>query len=1098
MSRRTLITTAARGSLLGALVVALAACSGGDAAGPSGPRTPPAPTTGALTFEIAGLPTGVPAALRLTGPTGERAITTAGTVSDLAPGEYTIAAAALTAPIGGFAPDSALRTANVRAGSTGIVRVRYDITTGMLTIVPTGLPAGASGRYTIRPISDAGAGPARELGDTTSVGFLTPGRYALRAHPSRSDSGTWVPSQDSVTLSVPASTEPVRVPVSFTALPARLAIDVQGLPANAEASMIVRGPGLARPVVQSLRFDSLARGTYELEAGVVRASGFTWRPDSTRRTITLRAGDSASLGMRYGVSTGALAVAITGIPEGFPATVRVNGPNDFTRVLSATTTLTDIPPGDYDIVADTVRLGSGRYDPAVVSQRVQVTASVIAAPATVQYRAAPGRLLVSILGVPGTGTPVVTLSGASGWSRTLSISSDLVDVPAGTVRVSAASFTATGDIWRASVPTQDVIVPPGGVASASVTYAIASGRLQITASGLPASVTGTVSVTGPAGFARTVDVATSALLTGLEPGAYAVTANSIAGATPLFPTVATQNVTIARNVTSTVQVAWQSQAALNNLVLDGAYITQAIQRFDGTVPLVANRDGLLRVFVRAAQPNGWQPAVRVRLYDGATLVQTSTINAQESGVRTVLDEGTLSASWNLPVPAALLRTGLRVLVDVDPSGALPESNESDNVWPRNGTPQTIDVRNVPALPVRFISVVNAGRTGNVTAANVEQFLVTARRLFPLGTVNASVRATPYTSTTPQLDPNDQNDAWETILGEINALRVAEGPANSYYYGVVRVGYSSGIAGMGYVPGRASIGWDYLPSGDEVAAHELGHNFGRGHAPCGVAGDADFPHAGGRIGVFGFNFANNLVQPPTRPDLMGYCGNPWVSDWTWVNVLNYRAVAGIVTSNGTVKPPPHGAHSVSPERRLLVWGRATARGIVLEPAFALDGASTSASNPRGAFRVDGRDAAGALLFTHRFDADDVDHARNGAAQHFAVSVPLAGDAEQRLVSLTVTRVSDGRVGSQRSAASVDARAAGVETTDLVRRGATSMQVRYEASTTRMALVRDLATGEILSFVRNPSAEIRMTRANVEVLLSDGVKSRPARVRVVQPN
>jgi hypothetical protein len=51
---------------------------------------------------------------------------------------------------------------------------------------------------------------------------------------------------------------------------------------------------------------------------------------------------------------------------------------------------------------------------------------------------------------------------------------------------------------------------------------------------------------------------------------------------------------------------------------------------------------------------------------------------------------------------------------------------------------------------------------------------------------------------------------------------------------------------------------------------------------------------------------------------------------------------------------------------------------------------------------------------------------------------------------------------------------------------------------MAMVRDASTGEILSFVRATDAEIRAPRANVQVLVSDGVRSRAARVRLVNPN
>lgn len=43
------------------------------------------------------------------------------------------------------------------------------------------------------------------------------------------------------------------------------------------------------------------------------------------------------------------------------------------------------------------------------------------------------------------------------------------------------------------------------------------------------------------------------------------------------------------------------------------------------------------------------------------------------------------------------------------------------------------------------------------------------------------------------------------------MRFAADGSNRPYYGVVKVGYSSGVAGMGYIGAPSSIGWDYLSS-----------------------------------------------------------------------------------------------------------------------------------------------------------------------------------------------------------------------------------------------------------------------------------------------
>src|SRR5690606_22212766 len=55
-----------------------------------------------------------------------------------------------------------------------------------------------------------------------------------------------------------------------------------------------------------------------------------------------------------------------------------------------------------------------------------------------------------------------------------------------------------------------------------------------------------------------------------------------------------------------------------NLSIAGAYIVQTTQTLAGDVPLVAGKDGLLRIFVVANHPNSVRPAVRVDFYDGGT------------------------------------------------------------------------------------------------------------------------------------------------------------------------------------------------------------------------------------------------------------------------------------------------------------------------------------------------------------------------------------------------------------------------------------------------------------------------------------------------
>ncbi len=81
-------------------------------------------------------------------------------------------------------------------------------------------------------------------------------------------------------------------------------------------------------------------------------------------------------------------------------------------------------------------------------------------------------------------------------------------------------------------------------------------------------------------------------------------------------------------------------------------------------------------------------------------------------------------------------------------------------------------------------------------------------------------------------------------------------------------------------------WDVL-----TLVHELGHNHGREHAPCGgpAGPDAAYPYPNAAIGVRGWDHAEDLIIDPITPDpelgmaytdVMSYCWPQWWSDYSW--------------------------------------------------------------------------------------------------------------------------------------------------------------------------------------------------------------------------
>ncbi len=531
-------------------------------------------------------------------------------------------------------------------------------------------------------------------------------------------------------------------------------------------------------------------------------------------------------------------------------------------------------------------------------------------------------------------------------------------------------------------------------------------------------------------------------------------------------------------VSTTESVTTSAGGGGPNLTIGNLYLTQSSQSLAGDVPLVANKDGYLRVFALASESNTLQPSVRVQFFHGGSPVHTETLLAPGTSVPTSVDESTLAASWNVPVSGSLIQPGLSILAEVDPSNSVAEGNEGDNYFPVSGSPQAMDVRTTSEFEVTFVPVKQSVNdlVGDVSAGNVSDFMDVTMRMLPIAQADVDIHAE-YVTNAPELESDNANGAWGTILSEINSLRVLEG-SSRYYYGVVKTSYGSGVAGMGYLGWPAAIGWDHLPSGSGVAAHEWGHNWDLRHSPGCGAGNPDplYPYADGKIGVWGFDVnPEALKSPSTRYDFMTYCNPDWISDYTYKKVLEYRQM--------------HGAHGASggPEPSLLVWGRVEGGQIILEPAFEVTAVPTLPTEV-GDYVLQGADQDGTALFSLSFQPIPVPDAE-GAEGHFAFAIPLDTFDRRELTQLRVTGGGQAPAVMQRRVGPQMVSGPGAEFTP---RGTASVEVTWDAAAFPMALVRDPNTGEVLSFARNGRIELPIQSAEVEILFSDGTNS-PERIR-----
>jgi len=172
--------------------------------------------------------------------------------------------------------------------------------------------------------------------------------------------------------------------------------------------------------------------------------------------------------------------------------------------------------------------------------------------------------------------------------------------------------------------------------------------------------------------------------------------------------------------------------------------------------------------------------------------------------------------------------------------------------------------------------------------------------------------------------------FSNVLNGITQLRQQDKPpADVYYYGLLaptssfnsfcQGGCVTGLSTVVSNPStsylRASVGIGFVGQDSaNTMAHEVGHAHGRDHSPCGGAQgtDPDYPYPGATIGVWGYNiFTKAFISPTKGHDIMGYCPNEWVSDYTYAALFDRIATISIptTTKSGTLGGSSAQAHVV---------------------------------------------------------------------------------------------------------------------------------------------------------------------------------------------